>query len=433
MASISTGDNGRRILYIGSGKSRRKIHLGKIDRKTAENIQTHVEYLHSANLSNQSIPPDTARWLAGVEDELHEKLSSAGLCELRKPVERVKLKTFVDRYVESRRDVKAVTKAAWRQGQQSLIVFLGADRDLMTVTEGDADAYIVYLRSLGLASYTQKKRLQFAKTIFRSALRHKIIAENPFTDAKITASMADRKAMIEPGDIAKVLEACPDHNWRCITVLARYGGLRCPSEVLSLRWQDIDWAAGRMLVTVPKLEHLEGKAIREVPLFPEIRAVLTDAREIAPDGAVYVVDERFRRSANGRDGWKNCNLSTTFKKIVRRAGLEPWPKVFHNLRASRATELVRTFPSHVAAAWLGHTEAIADKHYRKVTDDDWAKAVQNPVQHTAETLRNDSQSQLSNTVFPQNASTCESVREPEWAMRDSNPRHSRCKRDALTN
>ena len=91
---------------------------------------------------------------------------------------------------------------------------------------------------------------------------------------------------------------------------------------------------------------------------------------ITPEGSVYVVDERFRRSANHRDGWKNCNLSTTFKKIVRRAGLESWPKLFHNLRASRATELVRMFPSHVVAAWLGHTETIADKHYRKVTADD---------------------------------------------------------------
>ena len=33
----------------------------------------------------------------------------------------------------------------------------------------------------------------------------------------------------------KVLAACPDNEWRLIFALSRYGGLRCPSETLSLR------------------------------------------------------------------------------------------------------------------------------------------------------------------------------------------------------
>jgi len=45
------------------------------------------------------------------------------------------------------------------------------------------------------------------------------------------------------------------------------------------------------------------------------------------------------------------------------------------LRASRATELADAFPSHVASAWLGHTEAIADAHYRQVTEEHFVKAV----------------------------------------------------------
>ena len=56
-------------------------------------------------------------------------------------------------------------------------------------------------------------------------------------------------------------------------------------------------------------------------------------------------------------------------RIVRAAGLEPWPKLFQNLRATWATELAGTAPDHVAAAWLGHCEAIANKHYRQVTDE----------------------------------------------------------------
>lgn len=46
-------------------------------------------------------------------------------------------------------------------------------------------------------------------------------------------------------------------------------GLRCPSEVLSLRWCDIDGGKGRIRVPSPKTEHIKGMASRIIPLFPE--------------------------------------------------------------------------------------------------------------------------------------------------------------------
>ncbi len=97
---------------------------------------------------------------------------------------------------------------------------------------------------------TVRKRLQFATMIFRAALRRRLIAESPFADVSIKASMPNRERFITPEETAKLLDACPNHHWRAIVALARYGGLRCPSEVLSLRWQDIDWEAGRIVVHV---------------------------------------------------------------------------------------------------------------------------------------------------------------------------------------
>ena len=49
----------------------------------------------------------------------------------------------------------------------------------------------------------------------------------------------------------RILAVC-NPEWAAIVSLARYGGLRCPSEVLSLRWQDINWDTGRIHVTSPK-------------------------------------------------------------------------------------------------------------------------------------------------------------------------------------
>jgi hypothetical protein len=183
------------------------------------------------------------------------------------------------------------------------------------------------------------------------------------------------RTVVTRAEIVQVLDACPDHHWRAIVALSRYGGLRCPSEVLSLRWNDIDWKASRIVVASPKTEHHAGKGSRTIPLFPELRTILGEALYLASDGAEYVVDERFRKPAMGPGGWMNANLRTHFERIVKRAGLTPWPRLFQNLRASRETELVEAYPVQVVASWLGNTPSVAMRHYLMTTDEHFASAV----------------------------------------------------------
>lgn len=155
--------------------------------------------------------------------------------------------------------------------------------------------------------------------------------------------------------------------------------LRIPSEAAALRWQDIDWERGRFTVHSPKTEHHEGKATRQTPLFPELVPHLREAFERAEPGSEYIIT-RLQRE----------NLRTYAHRIIRRAGLEPWPKTFNNLRSTRQTELEEEFPSHVVCAWLGNSPRVAAQHYLQVTDEHFERAastppqvVQNPVQRPA--------------------------------------------------
>jgi hypothetical protein len=66
--------------------------------------------------------------------------------------------------------------------------------------------------------------------------------------------------------------------------------------------------------------------------------------------------------------------------ITRRPGLTPWPKLFANLRSSRATELVQDFLPYVVTAWVGHTPAIAEAHYWQVTEEHFRRATQSATQ-----------------------------------------------------
>ena len=184
-------------------------------------------------------------------------------------------------------------------------------------------------------------------------------------------------------EAGKVLDECPDTVWRLIFALSRYGGLRCPSEHLNLRWVDVDWARNKINVQSPKTEHHAGGESRMIPLFPELRPYLEEAFELAEPGTEYVIN-RYRDT--------NANLRTQMIRIIKRAGLDPWPKLFQNLRSTRETELTDTYPIHVVCAWIGNSQPVAVKHYLQVTDEHFEKAVQNPVQQPAVVPRTVSQS-----------------------------------------
>ena len=134
-----------------------------------------------------------------------------------------------------------------------------------------------------------------------------------------------------------------------------------------------------MVVHSPKTEGYEGKETRIVPLFPELKQYLDEAWAIEAGESKFVIT-RYRTDTQ--------NLRTTFLKIIERAGLKPWPKLFQNMRASRQTELEETFPSHVVCRWMGNSVMVAQKHYLQTTEAHYEKAVQNPVQQASELLRN---------------------------------------------
>ena len=156
--------------------------------------------------------------------------------------------------------------------------------------------------------------------------------------------------------ISKVLETCPNWQWRTVVALARFGGLRCSSEVALLKLNGIHWDADRFTITSPKTKRY-GKATRIVPLFPELRPFLDEAFAMAETGGTWVIPML--------DGKPSKNLGATFKKIIHRAGVDAWPKPFQNLRSSRQTELERKFPTHVTCAWLGNTPRVAQNRAHK--------------------------------------------------------------------
>jgi hypothetical protein len=129
-----------------------------------------------------------------------------------------------------------------------------------------------------------------------------------------------------------------------------------------------------------------------------------------PKNVGVTVRELCRRAGVTRYRATKTNLRRQLERIVKRAGLEPWPKLWHNLRASRQTELAERYPIHVVCAWIGNSRAVAQEHYLQVTDTHFANAAQNQAQQSsADAFSVSSDEKLANAngpEIPMNSEPC---------------------------
>ena len=253
--------------------------------------------------------------------------------------------------------------------------FFGEDCDLRKITPGQCDDFRENLNRT-LAENTVRKTLSRCKQFFRAAVRKRIISENPLGDMKniVVTANRSRDHFVTEAEAMAVLRSCPDAEWRLIFSLARWGGLRIPSELLELRWGDVDWENEMLVIRSPKTQQYQGHESREMPLWPELRPYLQmcldDLRRVhGPKANVddVPVIRRYRLP--------NANLRTRLMRIIKAAGLTPWEKLFQNLRTTRATELKNEHGGDDAADWLGHSTKVAKGNYWQRTLDHQKQAL----------------------------------------------------------
>lgn len=246
MASISKDPNGRRtIQFVGSDGKRRSIRLGKVSQRLAETVQILVEHLLAARLTGGALDGETARQVANLDAQLADKLAAVGLIPKR---QRATLGAFLDSYIGGRADWKDSTTTIYNHTRRCLVEYFGAEKPMQEITAGDADAWRLWLADHEkLADNTVRRRCGIAKQYFRAAVRRKLLAENPCQDLVAAMRRNDKRFyFVTQEEAQKVLNECPDAQWRLLFALSRFGGLRCPSEHLGLRWGDVDWERGRI-------------------------------------------------------------------------------------------------------------------------------------------------------------------------------------------
>jgi len=355
------------------------IRLSGFNKSKSEDIARHIEELVAAKASGSAIDRATSNWLAKIGQQVHDKLSNAGLVEQRASsmLTEFMVEFIADGKTSDGRPAAENTVRKWKQAQQVLNEFFG-NRNLREITHDDAVKFRRWLDTQARSENGKRIHVCVAKTLFNSAKRRKLVDENPFEFQKSSCVLdRSRDFFLTRANATKIIDACPDNQWRLIFSLWRFAALR-KMEIFQLRWENILWDQGRMLVTIPKTKHHEGKGSRFVPI-GDILPWLEKAFDEAPEGSQRVIT-RFTET--------NVNLAKPFEKIIEAAGLTVWPKLIQNLRASCETDwLDAGNPAHVVARWVGHSVKVQNNHYAQVDDHHFEqfneRAKANPIQAAA--------------------------------------------------
>lgn len=385
----SGGREGYRLRFYDKGGKRRAIWLGNATESYAEQWRAHIEHL--AQCSRDEVPfcPASTTWLSRLSRRERAKLEAVELVvplepmpqrSLDEPVKPPTLDGLCSRYITARKSVEPGTRDKFEQTQASLVRYFGKTKAIDSITMADAEAWREWLavagndrnkedKSLSLA--TVRKRCGIAKQIFAWAVRAKLLQENVFggLPSTVRANVA-RQEHVDRARIQKVIDAAPNAEWKALIALARFGGLRIPSEVAGLTWADVDFDEGSLFIRSPKTRRYEGKASRVCPMFVDLRPYLEDLAAAVKPGIDTPLSTPVLPSLIS-----SANLSTKLRKIVAKARLRLWPKAWQNLRASCSTELlIDGFTQKEVSEWLGNSEAVLHEHYAMATRDSFLRA-----------------------------------------------------------
>ena len=434
---------GYRIQFRDGDKRKRSIWLGAVDEAFAKAFFQHFEHL--LLIADLGTPPESAttKWLAGLNPKFRDKLANVGLAESSTKQESatLTLNAWLLQYMSERKDVKAQTLQTYQKAADNLVTHFGKRKALRTITVTDAKKWRIWLATEGnrrdkrqkrtsMADETVRRRTGMAKMFFDEAVERGLIASNPFSGLPSSVRGNEKRLFFVPAaTIVKCIEAATCVQWRTILALARFGGLRCPSEVLSLEWRDVNFAERRLTIRATKTEHHKDRGIRFCPIFPELLPYLEEAQLAAEDDEFVISRYRSRRQ----------NLRSEFTRLITRVGVKPWPRLFQNLRASRETELMAEFPAKDVASWIGNSVPVAMKHYAMATDESFQRAIDwdggsaggsKPAipSYQPETVVGEKPQENEGLIAGDSSSERE-----KWAYQDSNLGPRRYQRRALTN
>lgn len=209
-----------------------------------------------------------------------------------------------------------------------------------------------------VAAGTVTKELNVIKHLLRLASEEwEYIPINPARGVKAPKPAPGRVRYLQPTELRALLSVCPE--WlRVIVALAATTGMR-RSEILRLRWLDVDLINGRIML--PQTKNGEG---RIVYLNRMAQAAI---RSLPTNTETNATDLIFR-------GLEGPQVSMHFSRLCRRLKIADFR--FHDLRHTAASWLrMKGADIHTVALLLGHKDLRMAARYQHLSPAFLAEAV----------------------------------------------------------
>ncbi|MGO9084577.1 MAG: tyrosine-type recombinase/integrase [Candidatus Sulfotelmatobacter sp.] len=228
-----------------------------------------------------------------------------------------------------------------------------------------------WLKSVPLADGTKAKLRNLMHALYNHAMRWEFFDRNPITLVRQSAKRTRVPDVLTVEEIGKLLGELAD-PWRTAVYVAVTTGLRV-SELLALKWADMDFAAGEIHlsrgIVRQHIGQMKTEASRKpVPLDAGLADVLLGWRGRCP----YNQDADYIFASPDKNGsqpyWPNAAMEDHIRPAAKRAGIQKrlgW----HTLRHTYGT-LVKSQGADVAT-----TQALMRHANASITMDRYVQAV----------------------------------------------------------
>jgi site-specific recombinase XerD len=243
--------------------------------------------------------------------------------------------------------------------------FLGAkaDRPISAIAPHDCQKYYDNLAGQKFALASLRVEMKTISSVFNFARRLGLIATNPVSAVDLPERFKQvKRKVFTPAQIQMLIDEA-DAEWKTAILAGYYAGLRL-SDCVSLTWEAVDFAGGKLVVET----HKTGETL-EIPLHPTLEKHLS---KLAGDTNGAICPTLAAWPAGGRSG-----LSKQFLAIMRKTGIgnesadtggqrQLSRLSFHALRASFNSGLHnRGVDQELRRKLTGHKSDIVNDRYTR--------------------------------------------------------------------
>ena len=287
--------------------------------------------------------------------------------------------TFAGTWLDAREangHIRPNTAVGYRSALRRANAVFGA-KPVAEVSDLDVETLVRTIAAHGRTKRSCTFVLFVVRAVFKEAMRRRLIARNPAEFVETSGRDSERRVALTRTDLATLHSHLRDDRLYACWLMTLNGLRR--SEVMGVRWSDVDLTAGTLTVARARVD-VNGRSVvgkpktsrgtRTLPLPPDLARSLRSmhADQVEEFGAEH-----------GRTGYLAVNAAgeplrpeqwtRAWRRHCEAAGVPPV-----SLHAARHTSVTVLrdlgVPDHLVAAWHGHDEVVMRRTYSHAHTDE---------------------------------------------------------------